>query len=698
METIAAYLFRSSVWLTGFGLVYLLFLRNERFFALNRFYLILGMVLSLVFPFLTWHYTVIIPVLPSVGELNATPVAAVITDDPFSYKDFLWMLYFAGILVLLGRTLVQIISVGREILRSGSQSDESIKIIQTNRYSASFSFFNFVFVNPSIAEDEMREIIHHEREHIGQKHWIDLMLFELICLVQWFNPVVWLYGRMIRQNHEYLADERALQRSQNPAVYRAALLNQMFGGPVIPLANSFNYSLNKKRFNMMKQTIKSPVRKLKLLLVLPLIAGVFYAFAAPRYEFAEGAAKNNQEIISDEGIDAPKLISEATENQEKESLIKGKVVDEKGEALPGATVIISGTTEGTVTDVDGNFALKTDRKNPLVISFVGYKTEKIDPDFNTPMVVKMARAVVEIDVIEKTPDSVTSGKLDQALILVDDKEVTADELSQIKPETIDRIEVLKDGEFLKKYEEKGKNGVILVASKQVTSDVEKGSTTNLTGNFIAIQNSSKTSASTGLNFTAKTVQGDYKNGVTNIKADTIVIDAASSPSMFVVDGKESTKAVIDRLDSKKIESVNVIKGEPAIAKYGEKGKNGVVEIKTKKSSDDFVIVEEMPSFPGGIAALKAFVASNLQYPKSAVDAGIMGRVTVSFVVLKSGEIGDAKILNKVDPALDKEALRLVNSMPKWSPGKQAGKAVDVSYNLPIDFNLPKDRPIKDKLK
>lgn len=658
METIATYLFRSSVWLTGFGLVYLLFLRNERFFVLNRFYLILGMVLSLVFPFLTWHYTVIIPVLPSVGELNATPVAAVITDDPFSYKDFLWMLYFAGILILSARTLVQIISVGREILRSGSQSDEPIKIILTNRYSASFSFFNFVFVNPSIAENEKREIIHHEREHIGQRHWIDLMLFELICLVQWFNPVVWLYGRMIRQNHEYLADERALQRSQNPAVYRAALLNQMFGGPVIPLANSFNYSLNKKRFNMMKQTIKSPVRKLKLLLVLPLIAGVFYAFAAPRYEFAEGAAKNNQEIISDEGIDAPKLISEATENQEKESLIKGKVVDEKGEALPGATVIISGTTEGTVTDVYGNFALKTDRKNPLVISFVGYKTEKIDPDFNTPMVVKMARAVVEIDVIEKTPDSVTSGKLDQALILVDDKEVTADELSQIKPETIDRIEVLKDGEFLKKYEEKGKNGVILVSLKK-----------------------------------------DQADGAANLFAEKIKISPANAKPIYYIDGRMVDYLEFSGIKPEDIESVSIWKGDDAVKKYGDKGANGVIEIIKKKTSDEkFVIVEEMPSFPGGIAALKAFVASNLQYPKSAVDAGIMGRVTVSFVVLKSGEIGDAKILNKVDPALDKEALRLVNSMPKWSPGKQAGKAVDVSYNLPIDFNLPKDRPIKDKLK
>jgi beta-lactamase regulating signal transducer with metallopeptidase domain len=127
--------------------------------------------------------------------------------------------------------------------------------------------------------------VNHELEHIRQQHWIDLLLFEILRTMQWFNPAIWFYGHMIRQNHEYLADERALQRSSNPAIYRAALLNQMFGGPVISLANSFNYSLNKKRFNMMKQITCSPIRKLKLLLVLPLMAGVFYAFAAPEYKF-----------------------------------------------------------------------------------------------------------------------------------------------------------------------------------------------------------------------------------------------------------------------------------------------------------------------------------------------------------------------------------------------------------------------------
>src|SRR6185369_16352971 len=113
----------------------------------------------------------------------------------------------------------------------------SAKLIRTTEYPSSFSFFSFVFVNPSTCDTETNEIVNHEMEHIRQQHWIDLLLFECLCTLQWFNPMSWLYGRFIRQNHEYLADERALQRTTNPAIYRAALLNQMFGGPVITLAN-----------------------------------------------------------------------------------------------------------------------------------------------------------------------------------------------------------------------------------------------------------------------------------------------------------------------------------------------------------------------------------------------------------------------------------------------------------------------------
>ena len=101
----------------------------------------------------------------------------------------------------------------------------------------------------------------------------------------------------------------------------------------------------------------------------------------------------------------------------------------------------------------------------------------------------------------------------------------------------------------------------------------------------------------------------------------------------------------------------------------------------------FFIVEEMPEFPGGQLALRNFIAQSVKYPVIAQENGIQGKVFVNFVVAKDGTITQAKIFRGVDPSLDKEALRVVNSLPKWKPGKQGGKAVRVSYTVPINFVL-----------
>ena len=115
-----------------------------------------------------------------------------------------------------------------------------------------------------------------------------------------------------------------------------------------------------------------------------------------------------------------------------------------------------------------------------------------------------------------------------------------------------------------------------------------------------------------------------------------------------------------------------------------------LERKPEVDVDDvsiFLSPEEMPEFPGGYHALLTFLSQNIKYPAIAAEHGISGKVTVNFVVNKDGTISDAKILRGVDQAIDKEALRVVYSLPKWKPGKQGGKPVKVSYYLPISFVL-----------
>ena len=739
MEALATYLMKSSVWLMGFALVYALFLRNERFFTLNRIYLVSGILGSIIFPLFTWHYTVLLPVVPSIEVYEPQVQGIVMPEEPlFTTQNALLILYLLGIIYLLFRIIRQTIPVFTLIRKSETQPYSSAKLIRTTEYPASFSFFSFVFVNPSVDEIETNEIVNHELEHIRQQHWIDLLLFEILRTMQWYNPVSWLYGHLIRQNHEYLADEHALQRSSNPAIYRAALLNQMFGGPVISLANSFNYSLNKKRFNMMKHTIKSPFRKLKLLLVLPLIAGVFYVFAAPEYKFIQ---TENSNVLQ--------------ENR----TVTGKVISEDGKPLKGASVIVSGKTIGTVSDASGNFKLVLTDDSPLVISYVGFESQKVNPNFGKEMVITMKTKIVEGT--EATASANASKPVEipeNVLIIIDGKESTSKGVYAISPELIESTNVLKGETATNKYGERGKNGVIEITTKKgaANAEIEKSSATKTfkvqansplkfgdsdgSGNKpLIVRDGVIAENQNADNIPPETIEsinvlkgesaikkyGDKgKNGVIEIRLKKGESAAQNTPievkltgsannqnanqsnggiqirstgtsvnepkPLIVINGNIAENQNIDKIDPESIDHVNVLKGEQATGKYGEKAKNGVIEI-TLKPKTPFTMVEEMPSFPGGVEALNAFVNANLKYPPFCLEYRIQGRVIVSFVVDKNGSVTNAKLSRGVDPALDKEALRIVKSMPIWNPGKQNGECVEVAYEMPINFKIPVEK-------
>lgn len=120
-----------------------------------------------------------------------------------------------------------------------------------------------------------------------------------------------------------------------------------------------------------------------------------------------------------------------------------------------------------------------------------------------------------------------------------------------------------------------------------------------------------------------------------------------------------------------------------------KAKEEIAQPEPPKEEENkiFDVVEEQPSFPGGAGALMQWLRDNINYPVIAAENGIEGRVTVQFVVSKTGAISDVRVARSVDPSLDKEAVRVVSSMPNWTPGKQNGSAVNVRYTLPVTFKL-----------
>jgi TonB-dependent SusC/RagA subfamily outer membrane receptor len=602
MEQFALYLFRSSVWLTVFAIVYLLFLRNERFFLLNRIYLIAGVLAALIFPLVSIRYTVYLPLLQTettLGNnvsLNSSNSESLVSILPVG----MILLYISGALFVAFLIIKQSRSVLKSVRSAAVLPGHSVKLIRSNKYESSFSFFSYVFVNPSVTDVEAKEIMNHEMVHIKQKHWFDLMLAELLCIIQWFNPVIWIYIRLIRQNHEYLADEGALQLTSDPVVYRATLLNQIVGSPVY-LANSFSYSLNKKRFDMMKNIMSSPYRKLKILLILPVIALVLYSFAKPEYRYAtiDGTTAINN---TESGI----FINE----------IKGKVLQEDGKPLAGASVIISGTTTGTITDLKGYFAISNvPEEGSLVVTCAGFKSSVIKADFKREMIITMTRQNGYIEEVKKSPNNSApppppppppplppppppppspaptpaplplgvafrspDGK--NPLFVVDGKVIDGD-LSSIDPNSIESITVLKNAEAAKKYGVEAKEGIVEITLK-------KGETGNTSGSITQVKvlgyGDQKANLSGSNSEVTVIGYGVPKNGDSLQKAMISIGPNHNGTSpIFIVDGIETSMNIRNiTISPDRIDNMTVLKGESATKLYGEKAKNGVILITTKK--------------------------------------------------------------------------------------------------------------------
>jgi TonB family protein len=610
MEAFALYLLKSVAWLTGFTLVFMLFLRNERFFVINRIFLVAGILTSFLFPLISVHYTVVLPVVRTIQTENV--VAGAIHSSSGSIipylKLMLLVLYLSGVLFVLNILLRHGRSVLRAIRRSEIIKIHPVKLIRTTDYTSAFSFFSYVFVNPSITDVETKEIMNHELVHIRQKHWFDLLLGEMLCMLQWFNPLAWIYIRFVRQNHEYLADEVALQRTSDPAIYRAVLLNQIVGFPVVSLANSFNYSLNKKRFNMMKNIINSPYRKMKILLILPVFAIMFYAFAKPDYKYKYSDDNSGSNISG-------------TSFQQKS--IRGKVVQNDGTPLPGATILVKGTTLGTSADAIGSFKIdNVSDDGLLLVSFVGFKPKVIKPVFTSEMVINMVKDTIKFMNSNIGTPPPPPAPLPEVII----REVNAKDVPPPPP---------PPPSYVKVRSKDGKTPLVVVDG--VIKDIE-----------------------------------------------------------------------VDKIDPETVASMNVLKDKSAVELYGEKAGNGVIIITSKKTTSpvndtkqevivtgyadnktdkSFVVVEEMPMFPGGENAMVTWITSNLKYPGKAVKDKIEGTVPVNFLVTSAGKIKNVKVLKPVNPLLDAEAVRVINSMPDWIPGSQAGKQVAVQMQVSVEFKL-----------
>ncbi len=313
MPVIIQYLIKLSFSLALVYLFYQLLLRKLTFYNCNRIYLLLYPAVCFFIPLIniapvleasSWKEEKLTKMIPAWQVVQADTIA-----DPdsiassFNRWNALLLVLTAGTLVLIVLFCIRYISFLRIRRQARLLSEGETKIYQVDRNIIPFSFGNAIFINHTLHnESELREIIRHEFVHVKQKHSIDIMWAELLCMLNWYNPFVWLLRKTIRQNLEFIADEQVLKSGLDRKQYQYMLL-KVIGNNHFSIANKFNFSSLKKRIAMMNKVQTSKRHLLRLLLILPAVAVLLLAFRSQ--------TKSNDTIPAQAQLSAPSPVSDA---------------------------------------------------------------------------------------------------------------------------------------------------------------------------------------------------------------------------------------------------------------------------------------------------------------------------------------------------------------------------------------------------
>ncbi|WP_426669377.1 TonB family protein [Mucilaginibacter sp. McL0603] len=287
------YLAEANIYLGVFYLAYCLFLNRDTHYQLNRAYLIFSCIVSFILPVL--QIGVLRPVKPAehVNTINyARPVQAVkiITQEPqtitsttapviehhFTLQDGLWYVYLIGAAVFLFMLFIKLYTLFKLTRNVQSVKEGKHRVIYLTGTDAAFSFFNYLFIGTNATG--ANTIIRHELVHIRQKHSADIIFLELLKIMNWFNPFVYLLQNSLKAVHEYIADEQTAAYETDALTYSSFLVSNTYGTGGSSITHSFfNYNLLKKRIIMLNQKRSGNLARLKYLVAIPICVALLCA-------------------------------------------------------------------------------------------------------------------------------------------------------------------------------------------------------------------------------------------------------------------------------------------------------------------------------------------------------------------------------------------------------------------------------------
>ena len=259
--------------------VYDFFLSKETFFTKNRWYLLSTALMSFLLPLIKIprlqkavpaEYTIWLP------EVVLSPQKVIEKAAWYQSIDYLDVLFYLGCLLFCIIFIIKLIKIVRLISVNKVEEKQHYKLVLLPKNSKAFSFFNYIFLGEGIEPNKREKIIRHELVHSEQKHSFDLLFFELLKIVMWFNPMVYVYQNRISLVHEYISDE-VVSKSTQKENYINNLLSDVFQVESISFINQFyKHSLIKKRIIMMTKNKSKQIRQLKYLLLVPLLGSMLF--------------------------------------------------------------------------------------------------------------------------------------------------------------------------------------------------------------------------------------------------------------------------------------------------------------------------------------------------------------------------------------------------------------------------------------
>ncbi|QEE50965.1 hypothetical protein FUA48_15680 [Flavobacterium alkalisoli] len=567
MENITIYALKASTLTALFYIAYLLLLKKETFFTANRWFLLSGLFTSALLPLAFYTKTIIVKrtstiyeaITYSVPQSEVTPIIIPQEEQAFTINWYYVALtiYLCGILVLLIKLFWDLYKIKRIIKGKPIIQEGQYKIVDNSSIKLPFSFFKYIVLNTSVLKlVELENILEHEKVHSRQKHSADMLLGQLFCIVFWFNPLAWLYKKVISQNLEFIADSETSKLVSDTTAYQKTLLKFTLQQDCIAITNHFYQSLIKKRIVMLN-TPKSKRRNfIKYTLILPALTAFIMLFQI--------------RTVAQE-----KIIPRDTTPQKEKPEIKGDMIaveiknDFSNEALQREADFINKQCDLNIQFED---VQRNDKGEIYNITIVADKSANLKR-WSQEEYGKAGLKPFYI-VVEKGPEG-------ESIVMIEDEKFKYTANSEIifdtheDPATGQKNTVIKTKNVTEK------------SSATESSDVQPDSNNR---KFYTYSNSVDTVLYKSTDDINKSISQRVTDNTTGrIRKYTIVKETGinsnevnANEALILIDGKEASPAMIKSLNQDNIAKIDVSKvTEDNVAKYGEKARKGVILVTTK---------------------------------------------------------------------------------------------------------------------